>query len=221
MKFFPRTSAEINIAEARIVQQSTMTAEQRVAAIKERFKKALMEVATSRQKIYDILVDLKEHHHEYGFKTAAAAVEECCQRSKRWANNFLSEVEGELELHGKVLKWEENLPTSADLKNKDKSETLKKVEKLPDPVAPPKPKDEPAPYLVDEPKVKNGHTPKVENGKPKSELGVWQKALDCAGALLRAVDDVHRACPNHAAHDHVICGIKDEIHMLEQWRSKV
>lgn len=74
--------------------------------------------------------------------------------------------------------------------------------------------------------AKNGHVNGVhrngkENGKPLNQLAVWKKAEDTFGALLRAIDDVHRACPSKSVHDRIINGIKNELNLFEQWKGSV
>jgi hypothetical protein len=60
-----------------------------------------------------------------------------------------------------------------------------------------------------------------ENGKPKYLLHIWAKAESCGGAFLRAVDDVHRQCPNGSFRDRVISGIKAQMDLIKTWRESV
>lgn len=205
----------------------SVQAEQRLAILKQEFKTALLNVAENRKKIYEIILDLKEHFTEYGFKSPAAAVEIICQRSKRWANLFCAEIEAELEVYGKIQSGQ-NPSTEPDSSDKDKLDTLKKISDLSHPKdgEPEKPHIKTRDEVLAEQAEKNGQVeaPKAkptENGKPKSQLGVWKKTEDCFGVLIRSVDDVHRVCPNPFRHDQVLKALSGALSFFSEWRKSV
>ena len=217
MSYFPRTSAEVNATEMRQVVSSSM----RLNKLKSEAKQALLDISLNRKKLYDIIVDLKEHFEEYGFKSAAAAVEDVIPRSKRWANMFCADIEAELEI-GQVGN---SFPTMPDKAYKKEQKALSKVESARE-EEPEKPRVKTAPEELAEQAEKNGHAepakPKTtENGKPKSQLGVWKKAEDLSGVWVRAVDDVQRACPNKIFHDRVLHHINEAIKLFQEWRQSV
>lgn len=187
------------------------TAEQKVAALKQTFLIAIGNVAANRKIIYGVLVDLKEHFHEYGFKSAAAAVESICQRTKQWANNFLREMEAELE----ICKVESAVSASSDKEDKKESVALKKVERARDEELE-KPHIRTATEILTEQRCKP-----TENGKPKSQLAIWGKAESIGGAYERAIDDINRLCPNKAFHDRIISTIQDAMCLTRQWMETI
>src|SRR5215475_14553241 len=69
-----------------IVQPAENTIEAHLAEMKKQAHQYLLNVATNRKGRYDLILELKEHYQEYGFKSPAAAVEAIIQRSKAWTN---------------------------------------------------------------------------------------------------------------------------------------
>ena len=105
-----------------IVQTSV---ESRVKQLKERFSVALTSVSVNRKVIYEIVIDLKEHFQEYGFKSPRAAIEIVCNRSKSWANEFCAQIESEAEID----KVTTSLVGSPDSDHRKEEVSLKRVEK--------------------------------------------------------------------------------------------
>lgn len=113
----------------------------------------------------------------------------------------------------------------ADKTDKKEQKALSQVEAARQ-EEPEKPRVKTAPEELAEQAEKNGHAepakPKTtENGKPKSQLGVWKKAEDLSGVWVRAVDDVQRACPNKIFHDRVLHHINEAIKLFQEWRQSV
>jgi hypothetical protein len=223
-------AADFSKTRAGIVESVKLTAEQKVKALKERFKSALIGVATNRKQIYDIIIELKEHHHEYGYKSAAAAVEDVCQRTKRWANNFCADVEAEAE----ICEVGNGFPTRPDTADKKEEVSLKQVEKAREIPEPPKDEEEEKPRVKTRDEVladnaeKNGEPvvpqapPKVkENGKPKSQLVIWREMEESLGRLLNRADELNRICPGPVYHSQVLNGVKHCMGILEKWKAQV
>lgn len=215
-------SAYSNSPAIAMIQPAAMTVEQRVEALKQKFTAAMSNVAVNRKVIFGVLEDIKEHYHEYGYKTVAAGVEGICQRSKSWAYNFCAEIEAELEIYGKIIPADSTtVDAEADKAAKKESVSLKRVENSRE-EEPEKPHIMTAPERI----AANGELKPMpikatENGKPKSQLAVWEKAEGIGGAFLRAVDDINRLCPNKAFHDHTLNTIKEAMRATRQWRDTV
>lgn len=214
MSYFPRTSAEINVAEMR--QQ--LPANQQLEQLREQAKQALLNVSLNRKKLYDIVVDLKEHFHEYGFKSPAAAVENVIPRSKSWANKFCAEIEAELEI-GEVANL---VATETDKTENKEQKSLSKVEKARE--EPEKPRVKTADEVIAE----NGHVEPVrpqartENGRPKNQLAIWKEIEESLfGRALNRVDELNRQCPNSKFHGEIISWTKNCMRILEAWRESV
>lgn len=181
--------------------------QQAVQKLQQDFKAALFNVAENRKKIYDIIIELKEHFHEYGFKSPRAAVETVCQRSKTWSNDFCAQIEAEAEIY-KVT----GIPVGvADNEDKEKEETLNKIADLADP------DEKPAVHSADEktrpePKTKNA------NGKPKSELPVWTELEELFGKALNRLDVAQHQCHNNAIHDELISFTKKCLDGVRRWK---
>lgn len=125
----------------------------------------------------------------------------------------------------------QNDASCANIDHKKEEAALKSVEaaRKPEPEPDPEP-EKPAVHSADE-KHKDGFmcsfkpetksTPRPapsESGKPKTDLRCWTQAEDCGGAFLRAVDALHRQCPNTGLHAKVVAGIKANMAMVETWR---
>jgi len=164
-----------------IIQEAAMNAEQRVAAIRERFNTALINVAKNRKEIYEVIQDLKEHFHEYGFKSAAAAVESVCKRTKRWANMFCADIEAECE----ICEVGNSFPTRPDTQDKEEEAALTQVEESRQ-----EEPETPAVHSADEKPKSNGH-PKP--AKPPTDISgcvIPQHLL----LVLERRDEVNEMC---------------------------
>lgn len=190
------------------------TAEQKVAALKQTFLIAIGNVAANRKIIYGVLVDIKEHFHEYGFKSAAAGVEIICKRSKSWSNAFMAEIEAELQIYGQVAN---SVATEPDTTAKKESAALKKVEQARE--------DEPEkPHIKTRDEILEEQKPQItkatENGKPKYLLAVWRDIQDGYGKVLNRIDEANRVVPDKAEHDWLIAKTKECMDRAERWHGR-
>jgi hypothetical protein len=213
-------SAYSNSPAIAIVQPAAMTVEQKVAALKQKFLTAMTNVATNRKVIYDVLLDIKEHYHEYGFKSIAAAVEAMCQRSRSWAYNFCSEIEAELEIHGTIKsKCPETVDAEADRATRKELTSLKRVEQARE-EEPEKPHIMTAPERI----AANGELKPMpikaaDNGKPKHALAFWVEVENWLGWSLNRADTANHACPNPKLHEDFLESVKVSMRLWNQWRA--
>jgi hypothetical protein len=191
-----------------IARPAALTPAQRVGILKQTFTNALCNVTTNRRIIYDVLVDIKEHHHEYGYKSYAAAVEGICDRGKSWAYNFCDEIEGEIEIYGKIVPADSiKLDCEADRAARKELASLKRVEKARE-----EEPEKPHIRTADEIKAEQAEKPHIKTGEPFARMEkLFERAISWA-------DDLNTHCPNEMAHGEFIAWAKNCLKILGQWK---
>lgn len=142
------------------------------------------------------------------YKSWAAACEPL-QISRRRADELIKEED----------ESRRKSPVVADKQDKKELAALKKVEQARE-EEPEKPHIRTADEIKAE-QAKPEPRKAIENGKPKSQLAIWDKAESIGGAYQRAIDDINRLCPNKAFHDRIISTIQDAMSLTRQWNKAV